>query len=63
MSEPLAEIGLPITKLTRCRVGVHMWMWAGSAGTSPEQPPDMLLRCDCGLYSWQERPGTQEAKA
>jgi hypothetical protein len=38
---------------TRCRVGQHVWIW--SSWHTVTEPND-AARCDCGLYTWKDRP-------
>lgn len=47
--------GSPITQATGCRVGAHVFTWAGT-----DAPADPLLRCHCGMFSWGEWEDARE---
>ena len=50
LSEKLDDyLGVFITKKTLCTVGCHMWVWTSGFGSKPPR----FLRCDCGMYTYQ----------
>ncbi len=47
------ETGAPILKDTPCRVGMHVFIWAGG-DTLRTEPLYPAWPCDCGMYTWEE---------
>lgn len=48
----IVERGLPIMLQTKCKVGTHMFVVAGAAGS--KGLPERDQRCDCGLVTFAE---------
>lgn len=52
------EKGLPILKQTLCKTGNHVFIFATSSAGSQIPPDD--LRCNCGMYRYEELVNQRE---